>query len=109
VGAYTDPTGLLYLINRYYDPATGQFVSVDPMVNETEQAYAYAGDNPVNDVDPSGLSSYDPSWLNKAWNDTGGKELDPRLDVQTIRGAHEVPSCRTSETPRRAGGDVEGC
>jgi YD repeat-containing protein len=24
-GAYTDATGLIYLINRYYDPASGQF------------------------------------------------------------------------------------
>jgi RHS repeat-associated protein len=24
-GAYTDPDGLLYLVNRYYDPQTGQF------------------------------------------------------------------------------------
>jgi hypothetical protein len=46
---------LIYLINRYYDPATGQFVSVDPMVNETNQPYAYAGDDPVNGVDPMGL------------------------------------------------------
>jgi hypothetical protein len=43
-------------INRYYDPSTGQFVSVDPMVNETNQPYLYAGDDPVNAVDPDGLS-----------------------------------------------------
>jgi uncharacterized protein RhaS with RHS repeats len=42
-------------INRYYEPATGQFVSVDPMVNETGQPYLYAGDDPVNGTDPSGL------------------------------------------------------
>ena len=29
-GGYTDPTGLIYLIGRYYDPATGQFLTVDP-------------------------------------------------------------------------------
>jgi RHS repeat-associated protein len=34
-GAYTDPDGLLYLINRYYNPQTGQFTSVDPMVAQT--------------------------------------------------------------------------
>jgi RHS repeat-associated protein len=30
VGAYTGSTRLLHLINRYYDPPTGQFLSVDP-------------------------------------------------------------------------------
>ena len=54
VGAYTDSTGMIYLIGRYYDPQTGQFLSVDPMVEQTGQAYAYAGDDPVLLSDPSG-------------------------------------------------------
>jgi RHS repeat-associated protein len=54
-GAYTDPSGLLYLINRYYDPATGQFMSVDPMVAQTGQPYAYDLDDPLNGTDPLGL------------------------------------------------------
>jgi RHS repeat-associated protein len=54
-GAYTDPTGLLYLVHRYYDPATAQFVSADPLVDVTGQPYSYAGDNPVNAIDPIGL------------------------------------------------------
>jgi RHS repeat-associated protein len=55
-GAYGDSTGLMYLIGRYYDPQTGQFLSVDPLVNKTGQPYAYTGDDPVNDTDPSGLA-----------------------------------------------------
>ena len=43
------------LVNRYYDPGTGQFLSVDPLVDQTGQAYSYAGDDPVNGSDPSGL------------------------------------------------------
>jgi RHS repeat-associated protein len=58
-GAYTVSTGLLYLINRYYDPTTGQFVSVDPDVSQTGQPYAYTDDDPVNSSDPLGLC--DPS------------------------------------------------
>jgi RHS repeat-associated protein len=54
-GGYTDPSGLVYLIGRYYDPATGQFLTVDPMVDLTRQPYAYTGDDPVNGVDPNGL------------------------------------------------------
>jgi hypothetical protein len=42
-------------INRYYDPTTDQFLSVDPDVATTEQPYLYAGDDPVNGVDPMGL------------------------------------------------------
>jgi RHS repeat-associated protein len=56
-GSYLDATGLIYLINRYYDPAMGQFVSVDPEVLETGQPYSYATDDPVNVTDPSGLGS----------------------------------------------------
>jgi RHS repeat-associated protein len=54
-GGYTDATGLVYLINRYYDPKTGQFISLDPLVNQTEAAYAYVGDDPVNVFDLTGL------------------------------------------------------
>jgi len=56
-GGYTDPTGLIYLINRYYDPSTGQFVSVDPDVSQTLQPYAYAAGNPVTQADPTGLAA----------------------------------------------------
>jgi RHS repeat-associated protein len=55
-GAYTDPTGLIYLINRDYDPVTGQFLSIDPDVDQTGEAYAYAGDDPVSNTDPTGTS-----------------------------------------------------
>jgi len=54
-GSYTDPTGLSYLINRYYDPATGQFLTVDPLVDQTGFAYAYGHDDPVLAADPNGL------------------------------------------------------
>jgi hypothetical protein len=43
------------LVHRYYDPSTGQFLSVDPAVTITEQPYAYTGGDPVNGRDPAGL------------------------------------------------------
>ncbi|HET7013040.1 MAG TPA: RHS repeat-associated core domain-containing protein [Streptosporangiaceae bacterium] len=57
-GGYTDPTGLIYLINRYYDPQTGQFISVDPDLDTSLQPYAYASDNPISDSDPTGLITW---------------------------------------------------
>ena len=45
------------VFKRYYDPATGQFLSVDPLVASTQQPYAYASDNPGNESDPTGLKS----------------------------------------------------
>ncbi len=44
-----------YLVNRYYDPTTAQFLSIDPLVAVTGEPYQYAGDDPVNGSDPSGL------------------------------------------------------
>lgn len=55
-GSYTDSTGLIYLINRYYDPTTDQFLSIDPNVATTNQPYVFTNDNPLNVTDPLGLS-----------------------------------------------------
>lgn len=48
-------TGLIYLRNRVYDPATAQFLTVDPLDQWTHAPYTYASDNPLNYSDPSGL------------------------------------------------------
>jgi RHS repeat-associated protein len=53
--SFTDQTGLDYLLNRFYEPATGQFLSIDPQLAQTQQPYQYAQDNPVNSTDPTGL------------------------------------------------------
>ncbi|WKU46531.1 RHS repeat-associated core domain-containing protein [Streptomyces sp. VNUA116] len=51
-------TGLTHLGAREYDPSTGRFISVDPLVdlNDPQQAngYTYANDNPVSFTDPDG-------------------------------------------------------
>jgi uncharacterized protein RhaS with RHS repeats len=53
-----DPTtGLIYLRARWYDPQTGQFLSIDPLQALTQHAYEYANDSPLNGTDPTGLIS----------------------------------------------------
>lgn len=51
--------GLLFLRNRYYDPAIGRFITKDPvsgskMIPQTKNPYPYCNNNPVSYVDPNG-------------------------------------------------------
>ena len=60
VGGTNDPgTGLVHLGAREYDPATGRFISVDPLINPDDDqslnGYAYAGNNPITFNDATGL------------------------------------------------------
>ncbi len=48
-------------VHRYYDPQTGQFLTVDPLVAQTGQPFSYANDDPVNLSDPSGLAGGGPA------------------------------------------------
>jgi RHS repeat-associated protein len=56
-GQYNDTeTGFLYMRARYLDSVTGQFISRDPLREETESPFEYAGGNPAANIDPSGLA-----------------------------------------------------
>ncbi|MEU5683577.1 sugar-binding protein [Streptomyces venezuelae] len=56
----TKATGLTHLGAREYDPATGRFISVDPLLEAQEphtlNGYAYSSNNPITNSDPTGLS-----------------------------------------------------
>jgi RHS repeat-associated protein len=84
---YTDPTDLIYLISRYYDPATGQLLSVDPAVALTLQPYTYAADNPTAGTDPSGDFECDtvpePSCLTEVQNNYEGSLVNG-FDIYTF-------------------------
>ena len=51
--------GLLLLGQRYYEPHLGRFVTRDPLGYEGGiNLYAYCGNNPVMNIDPSGLFDF---------------------------------------------------
>ncbi|QMU76884.1 RHS repeat-associated core domain-containing protein [Streptacidiphilus sp. PB12-B1b] len=51
--AYLNPSGLYTMGDRTYDPTVGRFTQPDPK-GQGPDPYAYAGDNPVNNTDPTG-------------------------------------------------------
>lgn len=54
-----DPTDLVSMGARLYDPAVGRFISRDPIMafvdSQQINGYSYAHNNPINSSDPSGL------------------------------------------------------
>jgi RHS repeat-associated protein len=111
-GGYTDPDGLIYLLNRYYQPSTGQFISVDPDIAQTFQAYEYGAGNPVNNADPLGLYVYYNWTACNRWGACSGTEYDLLSKVYegeksgdwthclyvTAQNAEQWPSCNKSVT-----------
>ncbi|MER7757357.1 DddA-like double-stranded DNA deaminase toxin [Kitasatospora sp. NPDC097643] len=57
-GTKDDVTGLTNLGARQYQPTTGRFLSLDPVLDRADpqqwNGYAYGGNDPVNGADPSG-------------------------------------------------------
>lgn len=61
---YDASTGLYYNRARYYDPGLARFISRDPLgLAAGLNPFVYAGNDPVNATDPSGMC---PTWLS-AW------------------------------------------
>lgn len=78
-------TGLNYARFRYYDPQTGRFISPDPLrLSGSLNVYAYAR-NPINWLDPYGLS------------DSDVKPADYRSPLSVTPGTTRVEVTKISE------------
>ena len=86
---YDSDLGLYYLRARYYNPATGRFLSRDPeegkiKIPATLHKYLYAGGDPVNRIDPRGradTADYSSLLANESWK----TQLELRATAYVIR------------------------
>jgi RHS repeat-associated protein len=89
VAVEPSPTGLQYLRARYYDPELGRFLSPDtwdptrPGVGTNR--YAYAGNDPVNAMDPYG-HSFGPATVGGSPDGINGKIRDGESDDEVNQG-----------------------
>ena len=90
-GRENDQTGLYYYRARFYGPATGRFISEDPIGNSAE--YAYAQNDPVGLTDPMGLLSVVP--VGGSGRLIGRPEIPPVMPPITWR---RCPFCGPSPT-----------
>jgi len=70
-------TGLYYVRSRWYDPATARFISQDPVgLSGGMNTYAYAGNDPVDRRDPSGLGPCEYTWTvtDEEWKNIPDRE-----------------------------------
>ena len=86
----------MFLNNRHYNPTTGTFISVDPLVTMTGQPYIYGGANPITYSDPSGLCIVPGSFYVAAdgsymYTPMGGKECTDWTDSSDGGGHQETP------------------
>ena len=81
---YESDVKLYYFAARYYDPYIGRFTQRDP-IGDGINWYAYAANNPMKFVDPTGLrpvTDLEEQALLFTFGDTVGDLLAGKIDVQ---------------------------
>ena len=77
-------THLYYFRARYVDPSLGRFLTEDPARDRIPNSlYAYAGNNPVNRIDPLGLNDRPWPFNGRVANTSGCKCPVPAIDMDS--------------------------
>ncbi|MFJ9006256.1 polymorphic toxin-type HINT domain-containing protein [Streptomyces canus] len=99
-GADESSTGLIHLGARDYDPVTGRFTTIDPVMDLSDLlqlgGYAYADNSPVTKEDPNGQFWTWSQIRHKAWQ--GTKAVAHA--TYEYSGAADFVNCYTNPTLR---------
>jgi RHS repeat-associated protein len=93
---YDSETGLHYNWHRYYDPATGRYISADPIgLDGGMNLYLYANANPISWDDPYGLVSKKKDFYGLFSSCPSGecRIFDQYAFAQCMRGSEVVTAC----------------
>jgi RHS repeat-associated protein len=111
LGKPTDQTtGLTILGARFYDPDTGQFLSLDPILDPTNPAqlngYSYAAANPITNTDPTGTrpSCYEHDCNPSNYQHGNGSHVNPTGDGTGGGPGNSGPSPISSSAPTTIAG-----
>jgi RHS repeat-associated protein len=107
-GHVNDPeTDLVYMQARYYDPATGRFLSTDPVGPSGDDSfnfnrYDYASNNPILNTDPNGRATqpwYQRAWsaIQRALNSPAAHEAEARMGAGALAGSEGEEGGTTTE------------
>jgi RHS repeat-associated protein len=108
----TDPTSGLTIIGaRQYDPATGLFLSIDPLLEPASplqlNGYSYAEDNPVTNSDPTGLFAPMLDGGGGGPCPSGQDGCVPGSGTQTSQGTGCDATCQQTIRPYPVGGPID--
>ena len=86
-GVETDPNGLLFMRNRYYDAGMGRFVQMDPigLLGEDLNLNRYVSNNPILTKDPGGLYGWKEA--GEYWSSVGS-DLWKGMDIGLSKAGH---------------------
>ena len=97
---YSFATGFYYFRARWYDPVTARWLSKDPIgITGGLNLYAFCGSNPINLVDPLGLSDEDRIMAITVSDDTLRGDYSAWMEASTKSRSrvHVVARARSTE------------
>ena len=103
-------TGLVYMQQRYYDPAIGRFLSVDPVgplsnpINHFGR-YHYANNNPYKYTDPDGRQAADrfsDAFAKNPQEFSGPEHTIPAVVVTAVMASPAIPLLLAAPDPSDA-------